>query len=38
MGGLVRHSNQTATIYTGLSDAEGHMAVIPDPFLEYERE
>lgn len=38
MGGLVRHPNQTATIYTGLSDAESHMAVIPDPFLEYERE
>ncbi|MDP2425818.1 MAG: DUF1861 family protein [Candidatus Izemoplasmatales bacterium] len=36
LGGMVRHSNQLATIYTGLSDAEAHCAIIPDPFLEYE--
>jgi hypothetical protein len=36
VGGLVRHKNKTATLYTGLSDAEAHYAVIEDPFLEYE--
>jgi hypothetical protein len=36
VGGLTRHNDKTATLYTGLSDAEGHYAVIEDPFLEYE--
>lgn len=36
VGGIVRHKNKTASLYTGLSDAEGHVAVIEDPFLEYE--
>jgi len=35
-GGLIRHSDGTASLYTGVSDAEAHMIVIPDPFLEYE--
>ncbi len=36
VGGLVRNSDKTATIYTGVSDAEAHYAVIDDPFIEYE--
>ncbi|MFC4600347.1 DUF1861 family protein [Cohnella hongkongensis] len=36
-GGLVRHEDGTATLYTGVSDAEAHAIRIPDPFLEYER-
>lgn len=36
-GGLVRDRNGTASLYTGVSDAEAHVIVIPDPFLEYER-
>jgi len=36
VGGIVRHDNGTASLYTGLSDAEGHLALIEDPFLEYE--
>ncbi|BBI35692.1 DUF1861 family protein [Cohnella abietis] len=35
-GGLVRHKDGTASLYTGVSDAEAHVIVIPDPFLEYE--
>ncbi|MDP3130415.1 MAG: DUF1861 family protein, partial [Bacillota bacterium] len=38
LGGLVRHDNGTATLFTGLSDAEAHSAIIDDPFLKYERE
>ena len=36
-GGLVRHEDGTASLYTGVSDAEAHVIRIPDPFLEYER-
>jgi len=36
VGGLVRQPDNTAVLYTGLSDAEAHYAVIEDPFLEYE--
>jgi hypothetical protein len=36
-GGLVRHKNGTASLYAGVSDAEAHVMVIPDPFLEYEK-
>ncbi|MFA5443122.1 MAG: DUF1861 family protein [Bacilli bacterium] len=36
VGGIVRHDNKTASLYTGLSDAEGHVALIDDPFIEYE--
>jgi hypothetical protein len=35
-GGLVRNKDGTASVYTGVSDAEAHVIVIPDPFLEYE--
>lgn len=35
-GGIHRHDDGTATLYTGVSDAEAHRIVIPDPFLEYE--
>jgi hypothetical protein len=35
-GGLVRHKDGTASLYTGVSDAESHVIEIPDPFLEYE--
>ncbi len=38
LGGLQRMPNCIATIYTGLSDAEAHAAVIDDPFCEYEDE
>ncbi|WP_027094191.1 DUF1861 family protein [Cohnella thermotolerans] len=36
-GGLHRHEDGTATLYTGVSDAEAHRIVIADPFLEYEK-
>ncbi|WEK53605.1 MAG: DUF1861 family protein [Candidatus Cohnella colombiensis] len=36
-GGIVRHSNGTASLYTGVSDSEAHVIVIADPFLEYEK-
>lgn len=36
-GGLIRGDNGLATLYTGVSDAEGHYAVINDPFTEYEK-
>ncbi len=35
-GGIVRHEDGTASLYTGVSDAEAHAIRIPDPFLEYE--
>ncbi|MGG1311596.1 MULTISPECIES: DUF1861 family protein [Cohnella] len=35
-GGLHRNGDGTATLYTGVSDAEAHRIVIEDPFLEYE--
>lgn len=37
-GGLRRHEDGTATLYTGVSDAEAHRIVIDDPFLEYEKQ
>ena len=36
-GGLVRHSNGTADLYAGISDAEAHRMTIDDPFAAYER-
>lgn len=36
-GGIVRNNNGTASLYAGVSDAEAHVIVIPDPFLEYEK-
>lgn len=36
VGGLNRHDDGNATLYTGLSDAEAHVMLIEDPFLEYE--
>lgn len=35
-GGLIRHSNGTADLYAGISDAEAHRVTIPDPFTAYE--
>ncbi|MFG6121406.1 DUF1861 family protein [Thalassobacillus sp. B23F22_16] len=35
-GGLVRLKNGKAEIYVGVSDAEAHKAIIPDPFTKYE--
>lgn len=35
-GGLVRHGDGKAILYTGVSDAEAHWIEIADPFLEYE--
>ncbi len=32
LGGMIRHDDHTATLYTGLSDAEAHLAVVDDPF------
>lgn len=32
-GGLIRNDNGTATLYAGISDAEAHKLVIPDPFI-----
>lgn len=37
VGGIVRLPNGTAELYTGLSDAEAHVALLEDPFLEYEK-
>lgn len=31
-GGLIRHSNGTATLYAGISDAAAQCITIPDPF------
>lgn len=36
-GGLIRRNDGRAELYLGVSDAEAHMAIIDDPFLEYER-
>lgn len=36
-GGLIRRGDGYAELYCGVSDAEAHMIVIEDPFLEYER-
>ena len=36
-GGIVRKENGKACMYTGVSDAEAHMIMIDDPFLEYEQ-
>jgi len=35
-GGIRRNDDGTATLYTGVSDAEAHRIDIDDPFLEYE--
>lgn len=35
-GGIVRNPDGTASIYTGLSDAEAYRINIEDPFVEYE--
>ena len=35
-GGMVRHGNGTATLYTGVSDCESWRAEISDPFADYE--
>lgn len=35
-GGLIRLKDNKAELYCGVSDAEGQMAVIEDPFTEYE--
>lgn len=35
-GGLVRRGDGTAELYVGVSDAEAHRIVIPDPFDKYE--
>lgn len=35
-GGLIRHPNGRATLYTGVSDAQAHCIDIPDPFMDYE--
>lgn len=35
-GGLIRHPDGTASLYTGVSDAEAQVIDLPDPFLEYE--
>lgn len=35
-GGVVRHGNGLATLYTGVSDCESWRAEIPDPFAVYE--
>lgn len=37
-GGLVRRSDGRAMLYAGISDAEAHALLIPDPFAPYERE
>ena len=36
MAGLIRRSDKTAEIYTGVADAHVGKAIIPDPFLDYE--
>ena len=35
-GGIVRHGDGTATLYTGVSDCEAYCAEIQDPFDEFE--
>lgn len=34
-GGLVRHSDKTATLYVGLSDTAAGRITIPDPFINF---
>jgi hypothetical protein len=36
-GGVVRHGNGLATLYTGVSDCESWRAEIPDPFADCEK-
>lgn len=36
-GGLIRHSDGTADLYAGISDAEAQKVTIKDPFAGYER-
>jgi hypothetical protein len=36
-GGLIRHSNGTADLYAGISDAEASRVTIADPFSAYEK-
>lgn len=35
-GGLIRRGDGYAELYVGVSDAEAHKIVIPDPFIQYE--
>ncbi len=35
-GGIVRHSDRTATLYVGASDAEAYSLEIADPFVDFE--
>lgn len=35
-GGILRLADGTAALYAGISDAEAHYIVIPDPYLAYE--
>ncbi len=35
-GGLIRREDGYAELYVGVSDAEAHKIVIPDPFIQYE--
>jgi len=35
-GGILRRDDGMAELYVGVSDAEAHRIVVPDPFLEYE--
>lgn len=36
-GGLLRLENGQADLYVGVSDAEAHKVILPDPFAKYER-
>lgn len=36
-GGLIRRNDGYAELYAGVSDAQAHRIIIPDPFLEYEK-
>jgi hypothetical protein len=36
-GGLIRNNDQTADLYTGISDAEAHRITILDPFIKFEK-
>lgn len=36
-GGMIRMEDGKARMYTGVSDAEAHVLIIDDPFLEYEQ-
>jgi hypothetical protein len=35
-GGIIRKRDESAELYVGVSDAEAHRLIIPDPFREYE--